>query len=90
MESALQNQPDTVIDQASILFKEGKVEEALEQYLLAYKIMGFDAELSYYIALCYYIQRQFIPALKHIADIIEHGIREYPGTPIPQSQTDLK
>ena len=73
-----QDQPETLIDQASILFKEGKIDEALESYLTAYKVTGFDAELCYYIALCYYIQRQFIPALKYIADIIENGIREYP------------
>ena len=36
-------------------------------------------DLSYNIALCYYKQKQYAPALKHIADIIEKGIREHPG-----------
>ena len=36
-------------------------------------------DLSYNIALCYYNMKQYAPALKHIADIIEKGIREHPG-----------
>lgn len=35
--------------------------------------------MSYDIALCYYSLKQYAPALKHIADIIERGIREHPG-----------
>jgi tetratricopeptide repeat protein 30 len=41
-------------------------------------VVGFDAHLSYNIALCYYRLRDFAPALKHIADIIERGIRDHP------------
>ena len=41
-------------------------------------MVGFDAHLSYNIALCYYRLRDFAPALKHIADIIERGIRDHP------------
>ena len=37
-------------------------------------------DLSYNIALCYYSMKQYAPALKHIADIIEKGIREHPGS----------
>ena len=36
-------------------------------------------DLSYNIALCFYSLKQYAPALKHIADIIERGIREHPG-----------
>ena len=39
---------------------------------------GFQAELAYAIGLCYYQQRQYGPALKHIAEIIERGVREHP------------
>jgi tetratricopeptide repeat protein 30 len=42
------------------------------------KVVGYDAHLSYNIALCYYRLRDFAPALKHIADIIERGIRDHP------------
>lgn len=37
------------------------------------------SDLSYSIALCFYYLKQYAPALKHIADIIEKGIREHPG-----------
>lgn len=39
---------------------------------------GYNAHLSYNIALCYYQLKEFAPALKHIGDIIERGIREHP------------
>jgi tetratricopeptide repeat protein 30 len=32
----------------------------------------------YNIALCYYQTKQFGPALKHLAEIIERGVREHP------------
>ncbi|KAJ7386216.1 Tetratricopeptide repeat protein 30A [Desmophyllum pertusum] len=37
-----------------------------------------STDLSYNIALCFYSLKQYAPALKHIADIIERGIREHP------------
>lgn len=44
------------------------------------QVLGYKADLSYNIALCHYMMKQYAPALKHIADIIERGIREHPGT----------
>ncbi|GFQ88292.1 tetratricopeptide repeat protein 30A, partial [Trichonephila clavata] len=38
----------------------------------------FILDLSYNIALCYYRLKQYALALKHIAEIIERGIREHP------------
>jgi len=46
------------------------------------KIIGYQAELSYNIALCHYLLKQYVPALKFIADIIEKGIKEHPGNSI--------
>lgn len=43
------------------------------------QVLGYKADLSYNIALCHYSMKQYAPALKHIADIIEKGIREHPG-----------
>eukprot|EP00959_Pyramimonas_sp_CCMP1952_P185343 3875526-Pyramimonas_sp.AAC.1 len=44
--------------------------------------LGSKAELMYNIALCYYRTKQrtkqFGPALKHLAEIIERGVREHP------------
>ena len=41
-------------------------------------IYRYDAHLSYNTALCHYRLKDFAPALKNIADIIERGIREHP------------
>lgn len=37
-----------------------------------------QAELQYNIALCYYKTKQYGPALKNLAEIIERGVREHP------------
>ena len=36
-------------------------------------------DISYNNAVCYYKLRQYDNSLKHIADIIEKGIKEHPG-----------
>jgi hypothetical protein len=41
-------------------------------------VLGDQPELAYNIALCYYRQKQFGPALKHVAEIIEKGVRDHP------------
>ena len=51
----------------------------------AMQVLGYKADLSYNIALCHYMLKQYAPALKHIADIIERGIREHPGEKLLQS-----
>ena len=43
------------------------------------QVVGYTPDLSYNIALCHYMMKQYAPALKHIADIIERGIRDHPG-----------
>ena len=35
-------------------------------------------ELQYNVALCFYKTKQFGPSLKHLAEIIERGVREHP------------
>lgn len=54
-------------------------EEACHKFTTAMQILGYQPQLSYNIALCHYQMKQYAPALKHIADIIERGIREHPG-----------
>ena len=61
-----------------ILYKEGLFAEAIEKFNSAVQLGGSKAPLSYNIALCYYQLRQYAQALKHIADIIERGIKEHP------------
>ncbi|KAJ1342444.1 hypothetical protein BSLG_002989 [Batrachochytrium salamandrivorans] len=69
IDQAIQDDPDTL---------ECKYEEACAKYTEATKIVGYNAEISYNIALCYFMRKQFVAALKCIAEIIEKGIREYP------------
>ncbi|CAF0818713.1 unnamed protein product [Brachionus calyciflorus] len=75
------------INKACILFKEDKVEEALENFKRAKKIIGSRQDISYNIAVCYYRLKQYDISLKHIADIIEKGITEHPELSVGM-QTD--
>ncbi|KAJ8325433.1 Tetratricopeptide repeat protein 30A [Batrachochytrium dendrobatidis] len=78
VDQAPQDDPDTLVNQACLLFKELKYEEACIKYTEASKIVGYNAEILYNIALCHYMIKQYVHALKHIAEIIEKGIREHP------------
>ena len=46
--------PDTDINLACLLYKEGRYTEALAKYATAQQHIGYDAHLSYNIALCHY------------------------------------
>ncbi|KAM3928059.1 intraflagellar transport protein 70A isoform 2-T2 [Leptodactylus fuscus] len=70
--------PDSEINLGCLLYKEGQYEEACKKFLTAMQVVGYKQDLSYSIALCYYSMKQYVPALKYISDIIEHGIREHP------------
>ncbi|ESO87397.1 hypothetical protein LOTGIDRAFT_127854 [Lottia gigantea] len=70
--------PDTEINFACLLFKDGRYDEACQKFITAIQILGYQPHLSYNIALCHYMLKQYAPALKHIADIIEKGIRDHP------------
>merc|ERR1719361_722669 len=69
---------DTEINRGCLLYKEARYEEALVKFNGAQQVVGYDPHLSYNISLCHYRLKDFAPALKHIADIIERGIREHP------------
>ena len=70
--------PDVLINYAAIAFKEGNFESARTQYSEAINTMGYQADLAYNIALCFYRERQYGPALRHVAEIIEKGVRNHP------------
>ena len=57
--------------QGCLLYAEQKWEEARTKFTEAMQMVGYQADLAYDIALCYYHTKQYGPALKHIADIIE-------------------
>ncbi|XP_023288134.1 tetratricopeptide repeat protein 30A isoform X2 [Orussus abietinus] len=69
---------DTEVNLGCLLYKEEQYEQALKKFSTALQISGFKPHLSYNVALCYYKQKEYALSLKHIADIIEQGIREHP------------
>jgi len=70
--------PDVLINFAAVAFKEGNFESARNQYQEAINTMGYQADLAYNIALCFYREKQYGGALRHIAEIIEKGVRSHP------------
>ncbi|XP_048508189.1 tetratricopeptide repeat protein 30A isoform X2 [Athalia rosae] len=69
---------DTDINLGCLLYKEEQYEEALKKFSMALQIVGFKPHLSYNVALCFFKLKEYAPSLKHIADIIEQGIKEHP------------
>ena len=76
-----QQPPDSaeaIVAQGCMLFKEEKYDEAKNQFNEALNVAGYQCDIAYNIALCFYKMKQLAPSLKHIADIIEKGVREHP------------
>ncbi|XP_014205769.2 tetratricopeptide repeat protein 30A [Copidosoma floridanum] len=69
---------DTEINFGCLMYQENEYEQALKKFSNALQITGFRPHLSYNVALCYYRLKQYTSALKHIAYIIEQGIKEHP------------
>ncbi|PSN41736.1 Tetratricopeptide repeat protein 30A [Blattella germanica] len=78
VDSSPEDDPDTEINHGCLLYKEGRFEDALQKFSTALQVLGYNPQLSYNVALCYYRLKEYAPALKHISDIIERGIREHP------------
>ncbi|XP_055507199.1 tetratricopeptide repeat protein 30A isoform X1 [Leucoraja erinacea] len=78
VEQQTADDPDTEINLGCLLYKEGHNEEACKKFTAAMQVVGYKPDLTYNIALCYYSMKQYAPALKYIAEIIERGIREHP------------
>ncbi|XP_044264063.1 tetratricopeptide repeat protein 30A isoform X1 [Tribolium madens] len=70
--------PDKEVNLGCLLYKDENYEEALAKFLTALQNQGFKPYLGYNIALCYYRLKEYGPALKYCADIIERGIRDHP------------
>ena len=70
--------PERLVAEGCILYKEEKYEEAKAKFQESINMTGYQCDIDYNIALCYYKMKQLAPSLKHIADIIEKGVREHP------------
>eukprot|EP00056_Hartaetosiga_gracilis_P003970 m.69940 g.69940 ORF g.69940 m.69940 type:complete len:648 (-) comp11653_c0_seq1:1089-3032(-) len=73
-----QDDVDTIVNEGCILVSEKRFGDAQKKFERAIEVGGYDSQLSYNVALCHFRQKQYAQALKHIADIIELGIREHP------------
>lgn len=69
---------DTVVLQGCLQCQEGSYEEALGRFQEAQNALGAKMPLQYNVALTYYRMQQYGPALKHVAEIIEKGVRDHP------------
>jgi hypothetical protein len=52
----------------------------MKMYNDAQKLGGYKTEIGYAVALCHYMQRRYVSALKALSELIERGIKEHPGT----------
>lgn len=50
----------------------------MKKFNEAVKIGGHRNDIAYSIALCHYVEKRYVPALKTLSDIIEKGIHEHP------------
>lgn len=69
--------PDTLVNLGCLLFKEGQHEAALQKFVQAQQVGGETPALSYNIALCHYMMKQFKQALDSVSGIISKGISEH-------------
>nr|XP_020032214.1 tetratricopeptide repeat protein 30A2-like [Castor canadensis] len=73
-----ENDPDGQVNLGCLLYKEGHYEAAGSKFFAALQASGYQPDVSYNLALACYSNRHYAPALKHIANIIERGIRQHP------------
>ncbi|KAM5324731.1 intraflagellar transport protein 70B-like [Glossophaga mutica] len=73
-----ENESDGQVNLGCLLYKEGQYQAACSKFFAALQASGYRPDLSYNLALAYYSSRQYAPALKHIADIVERGIHQHP------------
>jgi len=73
-----QDDMDIMMDNACILFKEDRFEQALEKYENIKRTHGFIPEVAYCIALCHYRLNRLSEAIQNIAEIKSQAGRSHP------------
>ena len=63
--------------------KEGDFDRALEKFDAAMKIMGYQAELAYNVALCYYRMKQYAPPPPNVDTAFVYTQPPSSGTALP-------
>lgn len=79
---------DATVGHACLLYKEGKYSEAQKLFTVASNSSGYQPQLAYNIALCFYQLKQYGPALKQIAEIIESGVTRHPELGVGAASID--
>ena len=79
---------DATVGSGCIFYKEGSYSEAQKLFTAATNSSGYQPELAYNIALCFYQMKQYGPALKQIAEIIERGVTEHPELGVGAASND--
>ena len=70
--------PDVLVDGACCDLKDGRHDAARVGFENARVAGGYQPDVAYNEALCAYRARRYGPCLKHLAEIIERGVREHP------------
>ncbi|KAJ1513294.1 Tetratricopeptide repeat protein 30A [Coelomomyces lativittatus] len=81
--------PDTLFNQACLLYKQSHYAEAQTKFQEVLKRQGYQAEVTYQVALCAYQLKDYATSIKYVADLIDHGIRDYPDLNIGVSAHDI-
>ena len=77
------------INSYSVL-KEEDYSRALTKFQSAVHVSGFEPQLLYNVAICHYKMKEYAPAIKSIADIIERGIRDHPELSVGMATEGLE
>ncbi|KAI1708251.1 tetratricopeptide repeat protein 30A2 [Ditylenchus destructor] len=78
VEQFASDDPDVEVNLACLDYKEGKFEEALKRFQKATQTHGYQADLTYALALCHYRIKDYPQALRFISEIVDRGIKDYP------------
>lgn len=78
LDQCVEEDPETMIAQATLCTKERRYYDAIELYSEAFNIEGFDAEIAYNIALCHYMLGEYEDALEVIKEIINRATESHP------------
>lgn len=78
LDKCLKDDPDTIVAAGCLQYKEGNFEEAMIKFEEALNLLGYQADIAYNIALCYYKLQEYGTSSKYLAEIIDRGVRMHP------------
>lgn len=78
VDRCLPDDPDTLVARGCVAYKEGDFAGASKLFNDAMGQLGYQPDIAYNAAVCAYKMGQFGQALKHVAEIIDRGVRDHP------------